>query len=110
MSEIDERVKAARTKYPVMQFFRVDHLPEAIQPIVAIMAAVGLLLCEQLPDNLEKQVALRRLMETKEAAVRAMLYQTWNEPPPEKNLLEDLRKQLEEEFPGVKVKLVEGDK
>lgn len=55
-----------------MQFFAYKHLPEHLQLISAPFGelATGLLV---LPRNPERTVALRKLLEAKDAAVRAKL-------------------------------------
>lgn len=58
---------------PIMQFFAFDHLPTHLQAVSAPFAA----LADQvmtLPRNPERTVALRKLLEAKDAAVRAMVF------------------------------------
>ena len=54
----------------IMQFFKYDHLPERLQEISKPFCdmANGLL---ALPRNPERTTALRKLLESKDAAVRA---------------------------------------
>lgn len=56
----------------IMQFFAYAHLPPHLQ---AISAPFGLLAEKimELPRNPERTVALRKLLEAKDAAVRAKL-------------------------------------
>jgi hypothetical protein len=53
------------------QFFAYTHLPPHLQPISEMfyLAAVGL--CKAVPKNPERTVALRKLLEAKDCAVRA---------------------------------------
>ena len=62
---------------PLLQFFAFDHLPDELQAISAQFhdLAVNLLIC--LPRNPERTVALRKLLEAKDCAVRARI---WKEP------------------------------
>jgi hypothetical protein len=57
----------------VMQFFAYEHLPEHLQPVSRPFGKLAQLLSEGLPDNQEKTVALRKLLEAKDAAVRAVV-------------------------------------
>lgn len=56
----------------IMQYFEFDHLPEDLQEVsrpffnLAMIVATG-------PTNPETTVALRKLLEAKDAAVRARL-------------------------------------
>lgn len=56
--------------YNVLQFFRYGHLPDHLQEPFADLAAV----IAVGPLNPETTVALRKLLEAKDAAVRAHLY------------------------------------
>ena len=60
---------------PILQFFNFDHLPEHLQDISAPFGELALSICAMLPKNPERSVALRRLLEAKDAAVRAKLYE-----------------------------------
>lgn len=56
----------------ILQFFACDHLPEALQ---AVSRPFGQLAMDimALPRNPERTVALRKLLEAKDAAVRAFI-------------------------------------
>jgi hypothetical protein len=57
---------------PILQFFAYDHLPAALQATSAPFAKLaGEIML--LPRNAERSVALRKLLESKDAAVRAAL-------------------------------------
>lgn len=59
---------------PILQFFQYEHLPEEL---AAASRPFGLLagdIVATLPRNPERTVALRKLLEAKDAAVRAKLY------------------------------------
>jgi hypothetical protein len=55
----------------IMQFFAYAHLPEAAQEISRPFGELAKRLVEMLPRNPERSVALRKLLEAKDAAVRA---------------------------------------
>jgi hypothetical protein len=57
----------------IMQFFVFDHLPQHLRDVSAPFAALALNLVATLPRNPERTVALRKLLESKDAAVRARL-------------------------------------
>lgn len=57
----------------VLKFFKYDHLPERLQAISKPFADLAQQIAERAPDNQETTVALRKLLEAKDAAVRAAL-------------------------------------
>ena len=56
----------------VLQFFKYEHLPTHLQAASKPFADLALSIAEQ-SSNQETTVALRKLLEAKDAAVRAML-------------------------------------
>lgn len=60
---------------PLMQFFAYEHLPSHLQEISKPFGQFALWIAETLPRNPERTVALRKLLEAKDCAVRAKLYQ-----------------------------------
>jgi hypothetical protein len=57
------------------QFFAWDHLPEHLGSVSRPFAALAEQIDEHmLPDNSEKTTALRKLLEAKDCAVRAVLF------------------------------------
>jgi hypothetical protein len=58
---------------PIMQFFAYAHLPEHLQIVSKPFGILANELVEKLPRNAERTVALRKLLESKDAAVRAQL-------------------------------------
>jgi hypothetical protein len=58
---------------PILQFFTFSHLPETLQAISAPFAQLAHELVLRLPRNAERSVALRKLLECKDAAVRAAI-------------------------------------
>lgn len=57
----------------ILQFFAYDHLPERLQAVSRPFGDLARSLVESLPRNPERSVALRKLLESKDAAVRALL-------------------------------------
>jgi hypothetical protein len=57
----------------VLKFFGFGHLPAPLQEISRPFADLAKQVAERAPDNQETTVALRKLLEAKDAAVRAML-------------------------------------
>lgn len=60
---------------PIMQFFAFAHLPERLQHVSRPFGELAHTIVTSLPRNPERTVALRKLLEAKDAAVRAYLYQ-----------------------------------
>jgi hypothetical protein len=59
---------------PILQFFAYEHLPPHLQVVSRNFAVMADTLVAILPRNPERTVALRKLLESKDAAVRARLY------------------------------------
>jgi hypothetical protein len=59
---------------PILQFFAYDHLPAVLQAISQPFGELAGLIVSTLPRNPERTVALRKLLEAKDAAVRSKLY------------------------------------
>lgn len=59
---------------PIMQFFAYSHLPEHLQAISRPFGELAEMIVATLPRNAERSVALRKLLESKDAAVRAKLF------------------------------------
>jgi hypothetical protein len=57
----------------ILQFFSYAHLPPHLQAISAPYHGLAVELVAGLPRNPERTVALRKLLESKDAAVRARL-------------------------------------
>jgi len=58
---------------PIMQYFKYDHLPTALQEVSRQFSVVAHWVIDNLPRCPERTVALRKLLEGKDAAVRAAL-------------------------------------
>lgn len=63
----------SETSEPILQFFEFKHLPNELQLVSSRFHRLALELVEGLPRNPERTVALRKLLEAKDAAVRAKL-------------------------------------
>jgi hypothetical protein len=57
----------------VLKFFTFAHLPEKLQAVSKPFADLANQVAERAPDSQETMVALRKLLEAKDAAVRAVL-------------------------------------
>lgn len=57
----------------IMQYFEYAHLPEHLQAASKPFGDLASLIASTLPRNPERTVALRKLLEAKDAAVRAKL-------------------------------------
>lgn len=59
---------------PILQFFAYEHLPPALQEVSKEFAMLAQAIVTSLPRNPERTVALRKLLEAKDAGVRAAIY------------------------------------
>lgn len=57
----------------ILQFFKFGHLPLDLARVAKPFCELALQLSTTLPSNPERTVALRKLLESKDAAVRAYL-------------------------------------
>lgn len=57
----------------ILQFFESDHLPPHLSVISKRFQDLADVLVASLPRNAERTVALRKLLESKDAAVRARI-------------------------------------
>lgn len=69
------RAKAAPAQDRMLQFFRYEHLPEHLRAVSAPFGILALQIVENLPSNPERTTALRKLLEAKDCAVRAVLFE-----------------------------------
>lgn len=60
---------------PILQYFTFDHLPDHLQEVSIPFAQLASHLVRSVPRSPERTVALRKLLESKDAAVRAALPQ-----------------------------------
>jgi hypothetical protein len=66
----------------IMQFFEFDHLPAALKDVSRPFCELARLVVATVPRNPERTVALRKLLEAKDAAVRASLAKDAAQPRP----------------------------
>ena len=59
---------------PLMQFFTYGHLSQHLQEVSAPFSTLAWHIVTTLPRNPERTVALRKLLESKDCAVRARLF------------------------------------
>jgi hypothetical protein len=59
---------------PLLQFFIFEHLPPNLQAVSQPFHSLAHWIVANLPRNPERTVALRKLLEAKDCAVRAKLY------------------------------------
>jgi ferritin-like protein len=74
MSENDLKPPTPKQHY-LLQFFNHEHLPEQLQPISKPLCDIAKWLEMVLPDNPERTTALRKLLEAKDCAVRALIFE-----------------------------------
>lgn len=60
----------------MIQFFSFSHLPEHLQEVSKPFCELAEHIVNNLPKNPERTVALRKLLEAKDCAVRALLFKT----------------------------------
>ena len=58
----------------ILQFFSWSHLPAHLQEVSRPFGEMAEKIVATLPRNPERTVALRKLLESKDAAVRALLF------------------------------------
>ena len=59
---------------PILQFFTFDHLPPRLQAVSRPFCEMAVNIVRDYPRNPERTVALRKLLECKDVAVRCVLY------------------------------------
>jgi len=57
----------------ILKYFEYDHLPSRLQIISKPFWELAYFICANTPDNEEQNMALRKLLEAKDCAVRAAL-------------------------------------
>jgi hypothetical protein len=57
----------------IMQFFSFEHLPPKLQDVSRPFGDLAQKIVDTLPRNPERTIALRKLLEAKDAAVRALI-------------------------------------
>lgn len=59
---------------PLLQFFGFAHLPPLMQEVSRPFCDLAHTIANNLPRNPERTVALRKLLEAKDCAVRSLIY------------------------------------
>ena len=76
MSEIQQETNYGLQPLPpehIMQFFAYEHLPSHLQEHSRVFSVLANTIIATVPRNPERTVALRKLLEAKDAAVRAVI-------------------------------------
>ncbi len=68
----DTKAKVEQPEH-IMQFFAYEHLPAHLQEVSRPFGELANEIIQHIPRNPERTVALRKLLEAKDAAVRAFL-------------------------------------
>ena len=74
--KLEESIRKMRQETqpePILQYFDFEYLPEPLQGVSAPFDILARTIVRDLPRNPERTVALRKLLESKDAAVRAAL-------------------------------------
>jgi len=69
----DLKKKVATKEWPILAYFSFMHLPENLRGVSMSFARQALFITENTFKGAEQTVALRKLLESKDAAVRARL-------------------------------------
>lgn len=75
MPDPNATAKTPEPREHIMQFFAWTHLPPELQLVSSPFGDLAEQIVNDLPRNPERTVALRKLLEAKDAAVRAKLAQ-----------------------------------
>jgi hypothetical protein len=73
MEALGAAITALKAPSPIMRFFVYAHLPDHLQETSRRFAELADWIESTIPNGPEKTVALRKLLEGKDAAVRARL-------------------------------------
>jgi hypothetical protein len=71
----DKATDSTKASDPLLQFFRYEHLSEHLRAVSAPFGVMAQNIVLGLPRNPERTVALRKLLESKDAAVRSVLFE-----------------------------------
>lgn len=58
----------------MLKWFEYEHLPEQLQQLSRLFHSLAHIIAERVEPGPERTVALRKLLESKDAAVRAMVH------------------------------------
>jgi len=65
-----------KQKHYLRQFFEYAHLPDRLKAVSEPFSKLAENVDDLLPDNPEKTASLRKLLEAKDCAVRALIFTT----------------------------------
>jgi hypothetical protein len=65
----------------ILQFFAYDHLPLPLQTVSRSFYEVAMKVEDTLPRNAERTTCLRKLLEAKDCAVRALIFKAPSTAP-----------------------------
>lgn len=71
--KLSKMLETVQDTEPMLKFFQFAHLPEKLREISSHFALLACEMVGSLPRNAERTVALRKLLESKDCAVRAAL-------------------------------------
>ena len=57
----------------ILKYFEYNHLPKHLKKISKPFRELAYFICDNIPDNEEQDMALRKLLEAKDCAVRALV-------------------------------------
>lgn len=69
-----ETTPTEQPQEPLLQFFAWEHLPERLQAISKPFGELAQAMVATLPRNPERTTMLRKLLEAKDCAVRALIF------------------------------------
>lgn len=72
--QVAQELAEAEKQEPMLQFFAFGHLPMPLRVMSMQFAMLATAVVEDAPRSAERTVALRKLLEGKDAAVRAVLF------------------------------------
>lgn len=73
LEPIGEQEEASAPEPPILKFFEWEHLPPRLQDVSRPFATLAHWVVAALPDGPERTVALRKLLEAKDCAVRTLV-------------------------------------
>ncbi len=76
MQDAVNKPDSAPPRDRMLQFFMYGHLPDHLAKVSLPFCQLAEEIAATLPSNPERTVALRKLLEAKDCAVRALLYQS----------------------------------
>jgi len=69
-----EAIARSYTYEPLLEFFAFEHLPGMLQEVSRPFSELAQKMVKNLPANCERKEMLRKLLESKDCAVRSFIY------------------------------------